>query len=414
MKKLIMLSLFTYTLSFIPAAAQGVWSSRDTLPYDTNAMFQGIPGFSIGNYGYAGIGQNSVGITDEFWQFDPSNNSWTRKAPFPGRARIAPACFVIGNKAYIVTGSIANAFPCVTECWEYDATIDTWTQKADFPGSARVYAAGFAIDSLGYVGTGANELADFRKDFYAYHPSTNTWTRIADIGGIARDCDNGFGVNGNGYVCFGQDSTLKRLGDMWEYDPVANTWTQKNSLPGPATFGASGFSICSNIYVGNGDDTLEGCDSIFWKYSTVSDSWAQVAGVPGIRKIAGAAFAIGDSGYYGFGGFCVNTGDLNLFYRFFDNDSCIVTTGIRNDSKLLNISIYPNPFDRECSITLPDAYATLPAFTLYSMDGIRQKVDICGNNLNYTLKRNSLSNGVYILSINYNGSTFYKKLIITN
>jgi N-acetylneuraminic acid mutarotase len=203
MKKLLLL-LFPFSFLLSPVFSQGTWSPRDTLPYDTNAMFQGIPGFSIGNYGYAGLGDTYYAghPSDKLFQFDPSANSWTQKASFPGRARVAPACFVICDNAYVVTGSISNGGACVTECWEYDADNNTWTQKANFPGSARTYAVGFAIDSLGYVGTGANELADFRKDFYAYHPSTDTWTRIADFPGIARSCASGFAVNGKGYACF--------------------------------------------------------------------------------------------------------------------------------------------------------------------------------------------------------------------
>ncbi len=226
MKKLL-LTFFVLSSSLL-GLSQGIWSPRTPLPYDTNAMVQGIPGFAIGNYGYAGLGSNSMGknLTD-LWQFDPSTNSWSKKAAFPGSARVAPACFVIGDKAYLVTGSIHNGGSCVTDCWQYDATNNTWTQKANFPGSARTYAVGFAIDSLGYVGTGANELSDFRKDFYAYHPSTDSWTRIADFP-TARDGSCGFGINGKGYVCFGQDSTtFIAYKDMWEYDPIANTWTQK-------------------------------------------------------------------------------------------------------------------------------------------------------------------------------------------
>src|SRR6202041_972812 len=100
MKKLIMLSLFTYTLSFTPAAAQGTWTSRDTLPSDSAAS-QGIPGFFIGNYGYTGLGSyTGASISfDDLWRFDASTNSWTKKAPFPGRARVAPACFVICDTA---------------------------------------------------------------------------------------------------------------------------------------------------------------------------------------------------------------------------------------------------------------------------------------------------------------------------
>jgi len=59
--------------------------------------------------------------------------------------------FSIGNKGYIGTGydpSYKNDF------WEYDPTANNWTRKADFLGSARQLAVGFSIGNKGYIGTG--------------------------------------------------------------------------------------------------------------------------------------------------------------------------------------------------------------------------------------------------------------------
>jgi hypothetical protein len=48
------LSILLVLSSSLLVPAQGTWTSRSPLP--DSAMFQGIPGFSIGNYGYAGLG----------------------------------------------------------------------------------------------------------------------------------------------------------------------------------------------------------------------------------------------------------------------------------------------------------------------------------------------------------------------
>ncbi len=344
MKKIVAYSLF-FLLCPIVIFSQGVWSACEALPSANDAMVQGIPGFSVGNFGYGGLGENGSGQNlSSFWQFDPSTNSWLSRAIFPGSARIAPACFVVGNSAYIVTGATYNGGPCVNECWKYDAITDTWIQKANFPGSVRAYAVGFTIDSLGYVGTGADELADFCKDFYAYHPSTDTWTRIADFGGFARSAASGFSVNKMGYVCFGWDSTKRYYGDMWEYNPIVNTWTKKSNIP---TFnsphaGASGFVMCNNIYVGSGVDTFGVLNPTFWRYNPTGDIWTQLTSVPGLTKIEGAAFAIADTGYYGFGG-----GDggtiYNIFNKFNAPDSCNSFTGINSISDKSTLKVYPNP-----------------------------------------------------------------------
>jgi N-acetylneuraminic acid mutarotase len=414
MKKLLLSLLVPIAIGISSLAfSQGTWTPRDTLPYDTAAMEQGLLGFSIGNYGYAGLGSNSVSNLTAFWRFDPSTNSWSQKAFFPGKARISPADFVIGDKAYIVCGSVKNFGACVNECWEYDATTDSWTQKANFPGTARVYAVGFAIDSLGYVGTGANELMDFRKDFYAYHPSTNTWIRIADLPAIARDADGGFVVNGKGYICGGQDSLYKAVNDLWEYDPVTNIWTQKANYPHPL-MGTNGFAICNNIYV-YGDST-DGFDFYreFWKYNTISDTWTQEGNMPGKLRYLSMAFSIADSGYSGFG---VDTlGQFpNALYKYYGGDSCQITT---NNTKTYNsnqmISVYPNPFTNKCIISFSSTENPTAEFLLFDLAGKAKQIKLEKSENQYILYSKGLQDGMYILQIKINDISFFKKLIITN
>lgn len=412
MKKTL-LTLLVLSSSLL-AFSQGSWSPRASLPYPDSGMVQGIPGFSIGNYGYAGLGDTyyAGNPSPDLWQFDPSTDSWAKKADFPGKARVAPACFVIGNYAYVVCGSVKNSGTCVNECWQYNANTDTWAQKANFPGGARTYAVGFAIDSLGYVGTGANELQNFYKDFYAYHPSTNMWTRIADFGGIARDADCGFAVNGKGYVCFGQDSLFGGAwlnNDMWEYDPIKNVWTRKADSPGWPSYSNIGFVICSNIYVGSGLDSVGGATRTFWKYATTTDSWTQVASVPGSIRIQGAAFSVGDTGYYGFGA-AWDSGsiDLNIFDEFYGGDSCNIDAGVNTTiNDLQNISAFPTPFNNYTNIEIANTTTQNLKITCYDLYGQEVKVQCdvshVNNSTEIKLYKGKLPNGMYIVRI-YNGT----------
>src|SRR6185312_1088015 len=138
-----------FSLSII-ASPQGTWTQKDSLP--AVARGYGI-GFSIGNYGYAGLGYNSGTTYNDFWRFDPSTNSWAIMDSFPGKARICPATFVIGHKAYVVTG-VDGGINSLNECWVYDAITNKWTRKNDFPGPARGYDVGFAIGNKGFIGMG--------------------------------------------------------------------------------------------------------------------------------------------------------------------------------------------------------------------------------------------------------------------
>ncbi|RYU92752.1 Kelch repeat-containing protein [Emticicia agri] len=120
-------------------------------------------GFSIGNRGYVGTGYDSfnddVYISKLFWEYNPDANTWTRKADFGGTARIDAAGFSIGNKGYIGLGQNKK------DLWEYEPTDNTWTQKTSFGGTTINSATGFSIGKKGYVGIGGGI-----NNFYEYDP----------------------------------------------------------------------------------------------------------------------------------------------------------------------------------------------------------------------------------------------------
>src|SRR5207249_1321311 len=60
--------------------------------------------------------------------------------------------FSISSNGYIGTGVDFNV-NLYKDFWEYDPSANTWTQKADFGGSGRSGAVGFSIGSKGYIGT---------------------------------------------------------------------------------------------------------------------------------------------------------------------------------------------------------------------------------------------------------------------
>jgi N-acetylneuraminic acid mutarotase len=87
------------------------------------------------------------------------------KSRFRGTARIGGVGFSIGTKGYIGTGLDRNV-GYTNDFWEYDPTVNTWMRKANFGGTARYDAVGFSIDGKGYIGTGP-----FAKDFWEYDPA---------------------------------------------------------------------------------------------------------------------------------------------------------------------------------------------------------------------------------------------------
>ena len=66
----------------------------------------------------------------------PFRNVWSPVATYSQIGSQGPVSFVIGNKAYAGSGAFTNEF------WEYDPSLNTWTRKADIPGEARLRAVG--------------------------------------------------------------------------------------------------------------------------------------------------------------------------------------------------------------------------------------------------------------------------------
>lgn len=175
--------------------------------------------FSIGNKGYIGTGFNDVTyFQNDFWEYDPSNDTWTQRADFGGAARCDAVGFSIGSKGYIGTGGdYGAASPLFKDFWEYDPSNDQWTKKSNFGGTARSLAAGFSIGSKGYIGTGGNFTSVSYKDFWEYDPSSDQWTKKANFGGTARWLAVGFSVGSKGYMGTGGSGFSPDFKDLWEY-----------------------------------------------------------------------------------------------------------------------------------------------------------------------------------------------------
>lgn len=186
----------------------------------------GAVGFSIGSKGYIGTGYDGSDGKNDFWEYDPAINAWTQKANFGGAARYVGTGFSIGSKGYIGTGESGN-FPNLTyynDFWEYNPSTNSWSQKSSFPGTPRRWAVGFSIGNHGYIGTGV-DVSDYKSDFWDYDPVTNNWTQKADFAGTARWGANAFSIGNKGYIGTGAIGYPTFFNDFWEYTPVCNGLT---------------------------------------------------------------------------------------------------------------------------------------------------------------------------------------------
>jgi N-acetylneuraminic acid mutarotase len=246
--------------------------------------------FAVGGKGYIACGYGNNAYNTQLWEYDPTTDSWTQKASFPGAARADAVAFSIGSKGYLGTGYSGSAY--YNDFWEYDPTANAWTQKANFAGSVRGSAVGFSLGSKGYIGTGYG-TSGYSKDFWEFDPSTNAWTQKTSFGGVARYKAVGFNIGTKGYIGTGTDGN-NYYNDFWEYDPSSNAWTQKMSLSPGGRSAAFAFSTSSKGYVGNGGNGTNNYVD-FWEYDPATNNWASKTGIT--NRNAGMAFSISGVGY---------------------------------------------------------------------------------------------------------------------
>lgn len=65
-------------------------------------------GFELNGKGYVGLGYDGTNRLKDFYQYDPSTNTWSQKADYAGTARYGAIGFQVGDKAYIGTGYDGN------------------------------------------------------------------------------------------------------------------------------------------------------------------------------------------------------------------------------------------------------------------------------------------------------------------
>ena len=263
-----------YTASFYEYDyRRDTWRQVATMPASARAY---AIAFSIGDYGYVGLGNTCVGsglCTHEYfndlWRYDPGTNSWSRMADLPARGRAFSAVFVIGENAYVTGGSTVDD----RDLWRYSVATDTWTRLADYPGACISRGTAFAVGNKGYVGLGWSDGSC--DDVWEYDPETDSWTGKADFPGGPRYHAVSFTRGDEAFVACGVYQQffepLEYLTDLWRYDPASDTWTEvESTYAGAGRIEMAYGIIGSRVFMGLGaNDISHGPDGRFadlWEY----------------------------------------------------------------------------------------------------------------------------------------------------
>jgi N-acetylneuraminic acid mutarotase len=274
-------------------AVSGQWNQKASLPDSVQVgpswlqvpARNGAVAFGTDTKGYVGCGTDGVNALNDFYEYDPVNNTWSVIAPlgttnppitdpdiqatFP---RSSAVSFSINNIGYVCTGYTGTFY--LKDLWAYDPATGYWTKKASYGGEKRTDAVAFVINDTAYVCTGIDN-GNYLTDFYAYVAATDTWIKKRDIANVSPDSyDDGYDIkrikavaftmNHKGYIATGATSSV--LNTCWEYDPSTDLWTYKNLFEGAARADAIALTVNNVGYVATGASNSYYFDDI-WAFA---------------------------------------------------------------------------------------------------------------------------------------------------
>lgn len=209
--------------------------------------------YLLGGYSTNAAGDSAYYTPTNFaYEYDPSANSWTAKAPLPV-ARGAHVALTYQGKIYLLGGIdiINNGSPRNDI---YDPATNTWSTGASLP-TVRDHVSGVVLDSLLYVISGGS-IHQNTKTVEAYSPVTNLWHTFPDIL-LERHAPAVGAVKGKIYLAGGETNSVSDTQESEVFNPQNRTWTVIASLP-TARSHTAGAVVGDTLYVIGGSTPTGG------------------------------------------------------------------------------------------------------------------------------------------------------------
>lgn len=248
----------------------GKWSSIADFPGE--ARYEAV-GFSINGVGFVGTGRNMANEDfNDFYRYNPTNDTWEQIADFPGEARYGAVAFSLGNYGYVGLGREKAGASDFVDFYRYDPSNDSW-QEIDTPpfNAKRAYAFAFVIGNKAYIGGGrAGNSATLPGDFVSF--DGDKWARLNPLN---RSDDNNtydarkyaastFTIGNYGYIVAGRNQNGVISGTVFKYDPSSDSWTDKHqALTTDAREKAVGFSHGGKGYITTGATSAGTIDNTY-------------------------------------------------------------------------------------------------------------------------------------------------------
>tara|TARA_B100000927_G_C16468278_1_gene470545 strand:- start:891 stop:3020 length:2130 start_codon:yes stop_codon:yes gene_type:complete len=170
----------------------------------------------VNNKIYMGCGSNGSGNLGDWWEYDIILDSWSQKSDIIGNDRHHPYYFGIGDYAYVGFGHGSLPGPgsnpssnsyIYNDFYRYDPSNDSWLQLNDFPSEARVAGTQLSYNGKGYVlsGDGDDHGPLSSGEFWEYSPSNDSWNQLPSHPGGAIWAPGNFVIGCDVYFLLGQD-----------------------------------------------------------------------------------------------------------------------------------------------------------------------------------------------------------------
>ena len=310
-----------YTWTNMPSLGQTLYG---TASFTLGDNIYVIGGWKVSVVQYGGY---PVPLSHQVYAFNTVTNTWSQKNDFPGTAIYGASAFTIGSYGYVVNGwdsTGSGRGPSTT--WQYNPTTDTWTVKAPFTGSTRYTTANFSLNGKGYIACG---FSPYVNDMFCYDPATDSWSQKSSFPGSPRQAMVAFSLGNAAYAGMGATGDGRGSyfleSDWYKYNDVTDTWTQLNPFPGDALDAAYNFEINGEEYVVGGltqasvyySNSVAPSNKV-WKYTASSDTWTLWGVFPDTTRFGGGAYGQANgAGFMGMGASNFSNYPLtDKFYRF--------------------------------------------------------------------------------------------------
>ena len=253
-----------------------VWNQKSNFPGDGR---QHPAMIVVNNKIYMGCGGNGNGNLGDWWEYDVVTDIWIQKSDLIANERHHPFYFGIGDYAYVGFGHGSNPGPTgsniYNDFYKYDPTNDSWTQMANFSSEGRVAGTQFSYNGKGYIlsGDGDDHLPLSSGEFWEYNPLNDSWNQLQSHPGGAIWAPGNFVIGCNVYFLLGQDWNTN-IGiyptSVYSYKLSEDTSTSNESACNTYTW--EGQTITSSGNLTHTYQNAVGCDSVHTLLVTINSS----------------------------------------------------------------------------------------------------------------------------------------------